>query len=196
MCGFVGALGLGSGSAADRTTLESMTDALSHRGPDGRGIELDGGIGLGHRRLRVIDLSTKADQPMWNLARDLAIVFNGEIYNYRELRRELAQSGARLRTWSDTEVVLELFAREGVSALRRLDGMFAFAVWDKRKGRLFLARDRSGKKPLYIYEDGRRFLFASEIKAIQRHPAVAREPNFDALPYYLTYGYFPQPLTA
>jgi asparagine synthase (glutamine-hydrolysing) len=195
MCGFVGAVALGSGSAADRATLESMTDALSHRGPDGRGIELDGGIGLGHRRLRVIDLSTRADQPMWNQSRDLAIVFNGEIYNFRELRRELAQSGARLRTWSDTEVVLELFARERESALGRLDGMFAFAIWDSRRKRLFLARDRSGKKPLYFYEDGRRFLFASEIKAIQRHPAVAREPNLDALPFYLTYGYFPQPLT-
>ena len=196
MCGFVGSLGLGPGMATDPATLESMTDALSHRGPDGRGVELAGEIGLGHRRLRIIDLSTRADQPMWNGSRDLAIVFNGEIYNYRELRRELSQSGARLRTWSDTEVVLELFAREGESVLRRLDGMFAFAIWDRRKGRLFLARDRSGKKPLYFYEDGRRFLFASEIKALHRHPAVAREPNLDALPYYLTYGYFPQPSTA
>ncbi len=195
MCGFVGALGLGSGSATDRETLEAMTDALTHRGPDGGGVELLGEIGLGHRRLRIIDLSTRADQPMWNQSRDLAIVFNGEIYNYRELRRELSQGGARFRTWSDTEVVLELFAREGERALHRLDGMFAFAVWDRRRQRLFLARDRSGKKPLYFYEDGRRFLFASEIKAIHRHPAVAREPNLDALPYYLTYGYFPQPLT-
>jgi len=196
MCGFVGALGLASGSTTDRATLESMTDALSHRGPDGRGVEVSGEIGLGHRRLRIIDLSSRADQPMWNKGRDLAIVFNGEIYNFRQLRRELLDSGARLRTWSDTEVVLELFAREGENVVRRLDGMFAFAIWDARRRRLFLARDRSGKKPLYFYQDGRRFLFASEIKAIQRHPAVSREPNLDALPYYLTYGYFPQPLTA
>jgi len=196
MCGIVGALRLGSGSATDRATLESMTDALSHRGPDGCGVEVSGEIGLGHRRLRIIDLSSRADQPMWNAGRDLAIVFNGEIYNFRELRRELSVSGAHLRTWSDTEVVLELFAREGENVVHRLDGMFAFAIWDTRRRRLFLARDRSGKKPLYFYEDGRRFVFASEIKAIHRHPAVSREPNLDALPYYLTYGYFPQPLTA
>jgi asparagine synthase (glutamine-hydrolysing) len=195
MCGFVGALDFG-GASTDRETLQSMTSALSHRGPDGEGIEISGEMGLGHRRLRIIDLSSRADQPMWNRSRDLAIVFNGEIYNFRELRRELVDSGAHLRTWSDTEVVLELFAREGEAAVRRLDGMFAFAIWDTRCHRLFLARDRSGKKPLFFYEDGRRFLFASEIKAIQRHPAVSREPNLDALPYYLTYGYFPQPLTA
>ena len=195
MCGFAGALVLGAGTAIDHATLESMTDTLAHRGPDGGGVEISGEIGLGHRRLRIIDLSIRADQPMWNRSRDLAIVFNGEIYNFRDLRRELSSAGARFRTWSDTEVVLELFAREGENAVRRLDGMFAFAVWDARRHRLFLARDRSGKKPLYFYEDGRRFVFASEIKAIQRHPAVSRQPNLDALPFYLTYGYFPQPLT-
>ncbi len=195
MCGFVGALDFG-GSPTDRGILQAMTSALSHRGPDGEGIEVSGEVGLGHRRLRIIDLSRRADQPLWNASRDLAIVFNGEIYNFRELRRELLAGGAKFRTWSDTEVVLELYAREGEAAVRRLDGMFAFAIWDLRRKRLFLARDRSGKKPLYLYDDGRRFLFSSEIKAILRHPAVSREPNFDALPFYLTYGYFPQPLTA
>jgi asparagine synthase (glutamine-hydrolysing) len=195
MCGFAGALALGSGEATDRKTLEAMTDALYHRGPDGRGIELAGEIGLGHRRLRIIDLSSRADQPMWSRSRHLAIVFNGEIYNYQELRRELTRSGARLSTRSDTEVVLELFGREGIEAVRRLDGMFALAVWDARRRLLFLARDRCGKKPLYFFDDGRRFLFASEIKAIHRHPAVSREPNLDAFPHYLTYGYFPQPQT-
>jgi asparagine synthase (glutamine-hydrolysing) len=191
----VGALDFG-GSATDRGILQSMTSALSHRGPDGEGIEVSGEIGLGHRRLRIIDLSTRADQPLWNASRDLAIVFNGEIYNFRELRRDLVAEGAKFRTWSDTEVVLELYAREGEAAVHRLDGMFAFAIWDSRRKRLFLARDRSGKKPLYFFDDGRRFLFSSEIKAILRHPAVSLEPNFDALPFYLTYGYFPQPLTA
>ena len=195
MCGIVGALDFG-GSPTDRETLQSMTNALSHRGPDGEGIEVSGEVGLGHRRLRIIDLSTRADQPLWNASRDLAIVFNGEIYNFRELRRDLIAEGAKFRTWSDTEVVLELYAREGEAAVRRLDGMFAFAIWDRRRKRLFLARDRSGKKPLYFYDDGRRFLFSSEIKAILRHPAVSREPNLEALPFYLTYGYFPQPLTA
>jgi asparagine synthase (glutamine-hydrolysing) len=195
MCGFVGSVDFGS-SETGRATLQSMTDVLSHRGPDGGRIELSGNVGLGHRRLRIIDLSTRADQPLWNQRRDLAIVLNGEIYNFRELRRELVASGVQLRTWSDTEVVLELYAREGEQAVRRLDGMFALAIWDARKNRVFLARDRSGKKPLYLYHDARRFLFASEIKALHRHPGVSREPNLEALPFYLTYGYFPHPLTA
>jgi asparagine synthase (glutamine-hydrolysing) len=195
MCGFVGSLDFGSGET-DPATLRSMTDSLSHRGPDGGRVELLGRVGLGHRRLRIIDLSTRADQPLWNESRDLAIVFNGEIYNFRELRRELTVSGARFRTWSDTEVVLELYKREGERAVQRLDGMFAFAIWDRRRNRVFLARDRSGKKPLYFYQDGSRFLFASEIKALHQHPGVSRDPNLEALPLYLTYGYFPQPLTA
>jgi asparagine synthase (glutamine-hydrolysing) len=198
MCGFAGTLDLGS-SPTERSTLEAMTAALAHRGPDGVGVDLRGAIGLGHRRLRVIDLSPRADQPLWNEARDLAIVFNGEIYNFRELRRELEGRGARFKTESDTEVALELYAREGEGFVDRLDGMFAFAIWDARKPgatRLLLARDRSGKKPLFFYDDGRRFLFASEIKAIHRHPSVSREPNLEALPFYLTYGYFPSPLSA
>jgi asparagine synthase (glutamine-hydrolysing) len=197
MCGFAGAIDLGA-SPTGRSTLEAMTAALAHRGPDGVGVDLEEGVGLGHRRLRVIDLSARADQPLWNEARDLAIVFNGEIYNFRELRRELEGRGARFKTESDTEVVLELYAREGDRFVHRLDGMFAFAIWDARrreKARLLLARDRSGKKPLFFYDDGRRFLFASEIKAIHRHPSVSREPNLEALPLYLTYGYFPSPLS-
>ncbi len=194
MCGLAGSLDFSPGGT-ERSTLQSMTDALSHRGPDGGRIQLLERVGLGHRRLRVIDLSARADQPLWNQSRDLAIVFNGEIYNFRELRRELAESGVRFRTWSDTEVVLELYAREGEQAVRRLDGMFALVIWDARRNRVFLARDRSGKKPLYFYHDPYRFLFASEIKALHQHPAVSREPNLDALPLYLTYGYFPQPLT-
>jgi asparagine synthase (glutamine-hydrolysing) len=198
MCGIAGALALGGQSAPtnDLGTIESMTLSLSHRGPDGSGVACDGPVALGHRRLRVIDLSERADQPLWNARRDLAIVFNGEIYNYRDLRRELVRAGVKFRTSSDTEVVLELYAREGESAIQRLDGMFAFAIWDARRKRLLVARDRSGKKPLFFYDDGRRFVFASEIKAIHRHPEVSRLPNLAALPFYLTYGYFPAPLTA
>ncbi len=195
MCGFVGALDRG-GSSTGREILRSMTSALSHRGPDGEGIAVMDEVGLGHRRLRIIDLSPKADQPLLSRSGDLAIVFNGEIYNFRELRRELVAGGAKFRTWSDTEVVLELYEREGESAVHRLDGMFAFAIWDRRRKRLFLARDRSGKKPLYYYDDGRCFLFSSEIKSLLLHPGVSREPNLEALPFYLTYGYFPHPLTA
>jgi asparagine synthase (glutamine-hydrolysing) len=195
MCGIVGALDFGAASTA-RGTLEAMTSALAHRGPDGERVATSPPAGLGHRRLRVIDLSERADQPFWNERRDLAIVFNGEIYNFRELRAGLERAGARFRTSSDTEVVLELYAREGVNVVEKLDGMFAFAVWDEKRRSLFLARDRSGKKPLYYYQDARRFLCASEIKALHRHPGVSREPNFDALSLYLTYGYFPAPLTA
>jgi len=173
-----------------------MTRTLSHRGPDGFGLARDGVAGLGHRRLRVIDLSERADQPMWNRAHDTAIVFNGEIYNFLELRRELERGGARFRTDSDTEVVLALYESEGENAIRRIDGMFALAIWDGRKRRLLLARDRAGQKPLFYYDDGRHFLFASETRALHQHPAVSREPNLDALPLYLTYGYFPAPGSA
>ena len=195
MCGITGALALGA-QPTDRAILEQMTQALFHRGPDGFGIAQHGRVGLGHRRLRILDLSTDADQPMWNDARDIAIVFNGEMYNFREIRRELEAEGVRFRTSSDTEVVLALYEREGENAVRRLDGMFALAVWDGPKRRLVLARDRAGQKPLFYYDDGDRFLFASEIKALHRHPAVSRQPNLEALPLYLTYGYFPSPLTA
>lgn len=195
MCGIAGALDFGADTTS-RSTLEAMTNSLAHRGPDGAGVARSARAGLGHRRLRIIDLSERADQPMWNQAHDLAIVFNGEVYNFRELRRELEADGVRFRTKSDTEVVLALFERDGEEAVRRLDGMFAFAVLDVKRDRLLLARDRAGQKPLFYYHDGRHFLFASEIKALHRHPAVAREPNTDALGLYLTYGYFPAPATA
>ena len=195
MCGFAGVLELGERDV-DRGTLEAMTAALVHRGPDGAGVAIDGRIGLGHRRLRVLDLSERADQPMWNEAKNVAIVFNGEIYNFRELRTELEDRGARFRTGSDTEVILELYAREGEAAIRRLDGMFAFAIWDRRREQLVLARDGAGQKPLFYADAGGRLVFGSEIKAIHRHPAVSREPNLEALPSYLTYGYFPAPETA
>ncbi len=195
MCGFVGSLEFGE-RAGDSDALGRMTDALSHRGPDGFGLDSTGPVALGHRRLRILDLSERADQPMWNDRGDVAIVLNGEIYNFRELRCELERSGARFRTTGDTEVILELYQRMGERALGRLDGMFAFAIWDKRKNRLLLARDRAGKKPLFYYRDAERMVFGSEIKSIHRHPRVPRDPNLEALPYYLTYGYFPAPLTA
>ena len=160
------------------------------------GVTTSAGASLGHRRLRIIDLSERADQPMWNDSRDLAIVFNGEVYNYRELRRELEADGAEFQTDSNTEVVLELIAREREDAIRRLDGMFALAVWDVKRERLLLARDRAGQKPLFYYHDGRHLLFASEIKALHRHPALTRAANLKALGLYLTYGYFPAPSTA
>jgi asparagine synthase (glutamine-hydrolysing) len=195
MCGITGSLDFGAASTT-RATLEAMTQTLAHRGPDGMGVTTSGRASLGHRRLRIIDLSERAAQPMWNAARDLAIVFNGEVYNYRELRRELEADGVSFRSDSDTEVILELIAREREDAIRRLDGMFALAVWDAKRKRLLLARDRAGQKPLFYYHDGRHFLFASGTRALHQHPALTRSANLDALGLYLTFGYFPGPATA
>lgn len=195
MCGFAGVLDLG-GHETENSVLEAMSEVLTHRGPDGSGLLRSGPLGLGHRRLRILDLSERADQPMWDERGEVVIVFNGEIYNYRELRSELEAAGCRFRTTGDTEVILALYRSAGVEAVRRLDGMFALAIWDEKREKLFLARDRAGQKPLFYLTTASGFLFASETKAILRHPAAATEPNLDALPLYLTYGYFPAPETS
>ncbi len=195
MCGIAGTLEF-NGGTPDATTLERMIRTIAHRGPDGIRAEVATPAGLAHARLRVIDLSPQADQPLWNEDRSIAVMFNGEIYNFPELRRELSQRGFRFRTRSDTEVILRLYERLGEDSIPRLDGMFAIALWDARRGRLLLARDRAGKKPLFYYQDGRRLAFASEIKALHAHPEIGRQPNLEALPLYLTYGYFPAPATA
>ncbi len=194
MCGIAGTLEL-SDRSSDEDAIWKMVQAISHRGPDGTGVDSAARVGLGHSRLRVIDLSHRADQPMWNNDRSVALVFNGEIYNFRELRRELVTEGFRFETRSDTEVVLKLYESLGKAAIPKLDGMFALALWDGRKEELILARDRTGKKPLFYFHDGRRFAFASEIKALRAHPEIRPEPNLEALPLYLTYGYFPGPKT-
>ncbi|MBL8202136.1 MAG: asparagine synthase (glutamine-hydrolyzing) [Chromatiales bacterium] len=165
MCGIAGILRF-DGAAPDPGLLRRMTDAIAHRGPDGAGHWQEGPVALGHRRLAIIDLSADANQPMWSTDGSLAIVFNGEIYNYRELARELAAAGLPGRTTSDTEVILNLYRLHGPDCLRRLRGMFAFALWDVTRRRLFLARDRVGIKPLYVLKTGGVFAFASEIKAI------------------------------
>ncbi len=178
----------------DGDVIRAMTRALAHRGPDGEGYYAADGVRLGHRRLSVIDLET-GSQPMTSADGRYTIIFNGEIYNFRELRAELESHGSRFRTRSDTEVLLEAFARWGRSALDKLVGMFAFAVWDAREQRLFLARDRLGLKPLYLTVAGRTLLFGSEIKALLAHPEVQRELDTSALDDYLTYLYVPAPRT-
>lgn len=175
-----------------------MTDVLAHRGPDGRGIHRDvteeGGVALGHRRLSIIDLAG-GKQPLCNEEATAWLTFNGEIYNYRELRTELKAQGHRFRTDSDSEVIVHLYEQYGTGCVQRLRGMFAFAIWDQRRRRLFLARDRLGQKPLvYRCEQGR-LLFASEIKALLQVPDVPREIDHVALDQYLTYGYVPHPRT-
>lgn len=198
MCGIVGvwsSAGIGAHEAAEQN-LAAMAGAIAHRGPDGQGVWAAEQIGLGHARLAVIDLSDGAAQPMSDGRGDLRIVFNGEIYNYRELRAELIALGHHFKTQSDTEVLLEGYRRWGLELLPRLNGMFAFALWDGPGGRLVLARDRVGKKPLYYARIGDTLLFGSEIKAILMWPGVARVPDYDAIHHYLTYQYVPASMTA
>lgn len=172
MCGIAGY----RGPWPDRL-IHGMTDALAHRGPDGDGtfIDRENGIALGHRRLAIIDLSNAAAQPMASADGRYQITFNGEIYNYRRLRAELESHGVTFRTQSDTEVLLELYIREGVNCVLRLEGIFAFAVWDNHEHRLFIARDHIGVKPLYYADLPNGFIFASEIKALLLCPDVPRQ---------------------
>jgi asparagine synthase (glutamine-hydrolysing) len=165
MCGIAGLIDL-SGNLVDRHTVEAMTSALSHRGPDAEGQWVEANVGIGHRRLSVIDLSSAANQPMVSPDGRFVLTYNGEVYNYLELRQQLEEAGCIFRTSSDTEVVLQALIQWGPGAVPRFNGMFALAMWDRRTGILFLARDRYGIKPLYIAQQGNRFMFASEHKAV------------------------------
>ncbi len=187
MCGIAGYLRRDAGAELDAAVLPSMAAALAHRGPDGEGFWSDGPVGLAHRRLAIIDLAT-GGQPMANEDETLWIVCNGEIYNYRELRRDLARHHT-FRSQSDTEVVLHLYEELGERCLERLNGMFALAIWDVRQRRLFLARDRFGVKPLYWTNGPRGFAFASEVKALLAAGAVEPRPDESALNEYLTFQY-------
>ena len=199
MCGIAGWL-----CARDRSpgaaALKAMTDAIAHRGPDGEGAFFaetrDGAtqVALGNRRLAIIDLES-GEQPIHSADGRYTIVYNGEIYNYRDLRDELEQTGVRFRTKSDTEVLLQAYCVWGADCLDRLRGMFAFAVWDAGDERLFLARDGFGKKPLFLYDDGQRLLFGSEIKSILAVPGVPRRLDRASVLDYLTYRYVPGPNT-
>jgi asparagine synthase (glutamine-hydrolysing) len=192
MCGIAGAFYADSSRPPDSTVLKAMGDAIAHRGPDAEGFLAEPGIGLVHRRLSIIDLSG-GDQPIGNEDGSVQIVFNGEIYNYQHLRAGLEARGHRLRTHSDTEVIVHLYEDEGERLVERLRGMFAFAIWDRPRRRLLLARDRLGIKPLYVYRDADKLLFASELKAILAHPGVPRRIDAVALEDYLAYGMVPGP---
>jgi len=193
MCGIAG-LAMRHAAAADTGLLDRMTDVLAHRGPDGRGVYVDGPVGLGHRRLSIIDLNT-GSQPMDAVDGDFWITYNGEVYNYTELRAELSALGHRFRTTSDTEVVLQAYVAWGPDSLRRLRGMFAFAIWDRPRRRLLLARDRVGIKPLMYACDEQGLRFASEIKAILEDRDVPRDLDWDALGDYFVHHYIPAPRT-
>ena len=190
MCGIAGILYCDSDHPIEHSLLQQMAEAISHRGPDTDGYWLASGIGLAHRRLSIIDLAG-GDQPLGNEDGSVQIVFNGEIYNYRELREELLGKGHRFRTRSDTEVLVHLYEELGADLVHRLRGMFAFALWDAKKRQLLLARDRVGQKPLYIYRDQNRLLFASELKAILAIADIDRTIDVAALEDYLTFGFIP-----
>ena len=186
MCGIAGILHRGDIPVTE-APLRRMTDAIAHRGPDGEGHFVEGPLGLGHRRLAVIDLTPAGRQPMATPDGRFVIVHNGEVYNFRELRAELEALGHAFTSRSDSEVVLNAYAAWGEAALDRFNGMFAFAVWDREERRLFLARDRYGIKPLYYTQQGRTFLFGSEVKAILAHPAYRTELDRQALLEYFTF---------
>jgi asparagine synthase (glutamine-hydrolysing) len=194
MCGIAGQITLQPGGVVDEGLVRRMVDALFHRGPDGAGVFVDPEhrVTMGMRRLAIIDL-VSGDQPVFNEDRTVACVFNGEIYNFAELRGELVQRGHQFRTNSDTEVIVHLYEEQGVDCLRRLRGMFAIALWDRPRQRLLLARDRLGKKPLYYAEAGGRLGFASEIHALYDLPGLQKSVDPTALDLYLTYSYIPAP---
>jgi asparagine synthase (glutamine-hydrolysing) len=194
MCGIAGIFSF-DGRPADRGLLQEMGDALRHRGPDGEGFLVDGPVGLAHRRLSILDIEG-GSQPMTTRDGGSRLAFNGEIYNFVELRDDLLRRGHPFETKSDTETILHLYEERGPECVEPLRGMFAFALWDPRLGRLMLARDRVGIKPLFVYRDDRVLVFASEIKALLLHPAVRRDLDPAALSDFLTYQYIPAPRTA
>ncbi len=195
MCGICGVVRF-DGRPVGSAEVERVAEAMRHRGPDDGGVHVDGLVGLGHRRLSIIDLSPLGHQPMANEDRTVWIAFNGEIYNFQELRPGLEARGHVFRSRTDTEVILHLYEDEGPRCVERLRGMFAFAVWDARDRSLFLARDRVGKKPLFYCHRESSFAFASELAALMADPEIPRRVDPVAIHHYLTYQSVPAPFTA
>jgi asparagine synthase (glutamine-hydrolysing) len=194
MCGICGVFNAHSEEPVSGEMIERMIDSISHRGPDDSGAYLDGPVGLGFTRLSIIDLSG-GHQPMPNETGDVWLVFNGEIWNYKELRKELIEKGHQFRTNSDTETIVHAYEEYGVDCVARLHGMFGFAIWDAPRKRLLLARDRAGKKPLYYTRVNGNVIFGSEIKSLLYHPDVKRQADPQALADFLSVRYVPGPAT-
>jgi asparagine synthase (glutamine-hydrolysing) len=192
MCGIAGFSG-----RYDEVLLERMNAAMAHRGPDDTGVFIDEerGVGLTHRRLSIIDLSERGHQPMWDSTRTVAIVYNGEIYNFAELRKELVKDGYSFRSESDTEVILNLYLRDGDKVLERLNGIYAFAIWDTRTNTMFVARDGLGVKPLYYAETQKGVVFASELKSLLQDSSIDRTIDPRAVRNHLIYLWCPSPRT-
>src|SRR5215510_5823377 len=194
MCGIAGVISATPLSPLHHEQLLRMNGALIHRGPDGSGLYQGAHVGLAMRRLSIIDLSN-GWQPLHNEDKSLALIANGEIYNFVELRAELQRRGHSFRTGSDCEVILHLYEEHGEDCVHDLRGMFAFALWDERRGDLFLARDRMGEKPLYLYEKDGLLYFASELKALLRTGVIDFQLDPSAVYQYFHYQYVPEPLT-
>ena len=197
MCGITGWANLDARTPPPegaKQLLHSMCERMLHRGPDAEGLLVSTGVALGMRRLAIIDLVT-GEQPAFNEDHSVAVILNGEIYNYRELRADLESRGHSFRSASDTEVLPHLYEEYGKSMVQHLNGMFAFALWDAPNQRLFIARDRFGEKPLYWGIFGNQLLFASEPKVLLAHPDVRPGLNLNALRQYLSFDYIPAPLS-
>ena len=194
MCGIAGQLNF-DGRPVDRERLTSMATRLAHRGPDGSGVQTFGVAGLAHRRLKIIDLTDAARQPMTNEDGSIWLIYNGEIYNYRELRPELERAGHRFASATDSEVIVHGYEEWGLDCVQRLNGMFAFAVWDQPRQRLWLVRDRLGVKPLFYALTPAGLTFGSEVKAVLDNPTLDRALDYEAPAYYLALNYLPAPFT-
>ena len=195
MCGIAGIVSKDRGARIDGATIRAMCDAIVHRGPDDEGIYAQGPVGLGMRRLSIIDLAG-GHQPIFNEDRSIAIVFNGEIYNFSELRPELERRGHRFTTNSDTEVIVHLYEDMGPACVTKLRGMFTFALYDRTRDKLLIGRDRLGKKPMHYALAGDRLLFGSEIKSILAVAPELARIDHQALLQYMYFGYILDPLTA
>jgi asparagine synthase (glutamine-hydrolysing) len=191
MCGIVGIIDYENN--IEKELLVKMRDSLEHRGPDDKGYFIDNHIGLGHRRLSIIDTSYSGHQPMSNEDDSIWISYNGEIYNHLEIRNQLQKKGHVFKSNTDTEVIIHAYEEYGEKCLQLFNGMFAFAIWDSNKKQLFLARDRIGQKPLFCYMKNNLFLFSSEIKSLVHHPKFIKEINFDSVSHYLSYQFIPHP---
>lgn len=194
MCGICGIVDIHTSRSIDRDVLLKMTQVMEHRGPDDRGIYVDAHVGLGSQRLSIIDLAG-GRQPIANEDETMWIIFNGEIYNYMELRAYLQKIGHTFRTRTDTEVILHLYEEFGVDCVQHLNGIFAFAIWDASRGEIIIARDRMGIKPLYYIETATQLVFGSEMKVMLTHPDVERDIDLISLNEYLSYEYVPSPRT-
>jgi len=196
MCGICGILNFDPSQRADPEILREMCSMLSHRGPDNQDILVRGSLGFGHARLSIIDLSVEGNQPMVNEDGSVILTYNGEIYNFNELKKDLVKKGHVFRSHTDSEVIIHLWEEKGTDCLEYFRGMFAFALWDNNRKTLFLARDRFGQKPLFYHKTDERIVFGSEIKAIMKAPGMRHEPDIEAIHHYLSYQSVPSPYCA